>query len=132
MASLEQQRFQDFEIIIADDGSSKESTERLNTLIDRSELEFKYVRQEDKGFRRSKILNKAVVESDAEYIMFIDPDCILHPGCMEEHFRYREIKMVIAGRRVDLSPGLSARLTPELIRKGWAQLAKPPLMNFAK
>lgn len=59
------------------------------------------------------------MEGDAEYLMFIDPDCILHPHCMEEHFRYREKKVVIAGRRVDLSPGLSARLTPELIRNGW-------------
>jgi len=119
LASLQQQRFKDFEVIIADDGSSKESTERLNTLIDRSELKFKYVHQEDKGFRRSKILNNAVMESDAEYLMFIDPDCILHPRCMEEHFKHRENKVVIAGRRVDLSPVLSTRLSPELILDGW-------------
>ena len=128
LASLEQQLFKDFEVIIADDGSSKESTERLNTLIDRSDLEFKYVHQEDKGFRRSKILNKAVMECDAEYLMFIDPDCILHPRCMEEHFRYREKKVVIAGRRVDLSPGLSTRLTPELILNGWLWDNRIPLL----
>ena len=128
LASLEQQRFKDFEVVIADDGSSKESTERLNTLIDRSDLEFKYVHQEDKGFRRSKILNKAVMECDAEYLMFIDPDCILHPRCMEEHFRYREKKVVIAGRRVDLSPGLSTRLTLEYILDGWLWDNRMPLL----
>jgi len=119
LASLEQQRFQNFQVVIADDGSSKESIKRLNTLIDRSKLEFKYVYQEDEGHRKAKILNKAVMESDAEYIMFIDCDCILHPGCIEEHYRHREEKMVIAGRRVDLSPEISARLTPELIYNGW-------------
>jgi GT2 family glycosyltransferase len=91
-------------------------------------LEFKYVHQEDKGFRRSKILNKAVMESDAEYLMFIDPDCILHPRCMEEHFQHRENKVLIAGRRVDLSPGLSTRLTPELIRNGWLWDNRIPLL----
>jgi GT2 family glycosyltransferase len=119
LASLEQQRFKDFEVIVADDGSSKESSEGLNMLIKGSRLDFKYVRQDDRGFRKSKILNMAVMASDAEYLMFIDPDCVLHPRCIEEHARYRQNKTVIAGRRVDLSPGLSARLTPELIRNGW-------------
>jgi len=119
LASLEQQSFKDFEVVIADDGSSKESVERLNSLIDRSKLKFKYIRQEDKGHRKSRILNKAILESEAEYLMIIDPDCILHPRCMEEHFRYREKKVVIAGRRVDLSPELSTRISPELIHNGW-------------
>ena len=119
LASLEKQKFKDFEVIIADDGSSKESVQHLTRLTGRSELEFKHVYQEDRGFRKCKILNKAVMESDAAYLMFTDADCILHPRCMEEHDRHREEKTVIAGRRVDLSPGLSAKLTPELIRDGW-------------
>ena len=119
LASLEKQSFKDFQVVIADDGSKKESVEQLNTLINRSSLDFKYVWQEDKGFRRAKILNKAVVESDAEYILFIDCDTIVHPACIEEHFRHREKKMVIAGRRVDLSPELSTMISPELIRNGW-------------
>ena len=63
--------------------------------------------QEDCGFRKNRMLNKAVVQSRAEYLIFLDGDCIPHRKFVEEHCKARREGFVVAGRRVDLPAALS-------------------------
>ena len=58
LLSLERQTFNNFEVIIADDGSGSEIREWLKTYSARFSL--KHLWQEDKGFRKCKMLNRAV------------------------------------------------------------------------
>jgi len=77
-----------------------------------------HVFHEDRGWRKNIILNKAVAASRADYLVFIDGDCILHPHCLMEHKKHKALNCVIAGRRVYLSEKISANLDQEMVRRG--------------
>ena len=65
------------EIIVADDGSDKRTTALLKRYADK--LPLRHVWQEDKGFRKTEILNKAVQAAQSEYLIFMDQDLV--PRC---------------------------------------------------
>lgn len=119
LASLELQSEPDFEVIIADDGSKPEVVDELKALMAVSELSIKHCWHADEGWRKNKILNKALRETTADYFIFVDSDCLLHRHFVKEHLRYREASTVLAGRRVNLSERITRKLTPERIRAGY-------------
>ena len=121
LAALEIQSFSDFEVIIADDGSSAHVLEMLSDTIERSPLSIQHVWHEDKGFRKTTILNRAIKASLSDYLVFIDGDCIPHPKFIEEHYRNREDRLALTGRRVNMSKSVTDALTPELVRNGALQ-----------
>ena len=63
----------DFELIVADDGSTKETKELINEYKD-SKINILHAWQKDKGFRAAKIRNEAVKISSGKYLIFIDGD----------------------------------------------------------
>lgn len=71
------------EIIIADDGSTDETRQLIDSY--RRLLPIKHVWHEDKGFRKSMILNKAIIASESEYLIFTDQDCIPREDFIEVH-----------------------------------------------
>ena len=102
--SLKQQKTKfNFEIVIADDGSNKKTEELINKITDQSSLPIKHIWQEDKGYRRSKILNKAIKESSGDYCVFVDGDCICPPSFIEKHARLAERNYFVAGSRILIS-----------------------------
>ena len=74
--ALGKQTFKDFEVIVADDGSREDVVARLEELMARQPFPVTHLWQEDCGFRKNRMLNKAVVQSRAEYLIFLDGDCI--------------------------------------------------------
>ncbi len=118
LASLERQSIQDFEVIIADDGSRPDVVLEIQQLGRTAPLTIQHIWHEDLGFRKTRILNRAIIASRSDYLIFIDGDCIPHPRFVEEHFRNREAKTVLAGRRANLSPKFINLLTEENIRSG--------------
>ncbi len=116
LAGFSIQTFKDFEIIIADDGSDYGTVEKLETLLSKYDFPAVHIWQEDKGFRKNKILNKAIERSTTGYLIFVDADCIPHSNFVEEHIKNREEKRVLTGRRVNLSERITNKLTPELVR----------------
>lgn len=79
------QTYKDFEIIIADDGSGPETKRLIDKFIQDSSLEVKHVWQEDEGFQKSRILNKAILASTTDYLIFTDGDCIPRNDFVEVH-----------------------------------------------
>ncbi len=120
-ASLERQTFQEFEVIIADDGSSNDVMQSTKALQSSVSFPSKHVWHEDRGFRKNKILNKAILAAQSPYLIFIDGDCILHRNFIREHYLHRCEKVCLTGRRVNLSQKLSASLTPEKVRNGYLE-----------
>jgi len=113
---LEQQSCTDFEVIIADDGSRPEIVDEVKLLIKSASFPVKHLWQEDNGWQKNTILNKAIVASEADYIIFIDGDCIPHPHFIEEHLKSKTLNQAVCGRRVTLTKKISKDLNATEIK----------------
>lgn len=112
------QTYRNFEVVLADDGSGSETRE----LIERMKKEVFYpivhVWHEDDGFQKSRILNKAIVQCAAEYIIMSDGDCIPRKDFVEQHVKHREKGYFLSGGYFMLPMPISKQITPEDIYTG--------------
>ncbi|MBI4925358.1 MAG: glycosyltransferase [Bdellovibrio sp.] len=104
LKTLASQTINDFEIIIANDGS----TDETNTVIEKAKKEhfgdrLIHVWQEDLGYRKAKILNQAILASKGATLIFTDTDVLLHPRFIEDHLKFSEQNTLFLGRRVNLN-----------------------------
>lgn len=101
----------DFEIVIADDGSGPQTKE----LIDEFKLDFPvpiiHVWQEDHGFQKTKILNKAIEVASSSYILTTDGDCIPKNDFLEQHLTFREPGYFLSGGYFKLSLDISMSIS---------------------
>ena len=72
ISSLESGSLQPQNLHIADDGSTEDNVQLIKSRLSTYRGKNLYHWHEDKGFRKSKILNQAIRSSDAEYIVFLD------------------------------------------------------------
>lgn len=100
-----------FEIIIADDGSKPKTKELLDTLRPQLSMPLIHVWQEDNGFQKSQILNKAIVASNTDYLIFTDGDCIPRKDFVETHLHYRERGYFLSGGYFMLPMNISQAIT---------------------
>ena len=121
LAGFERQTFKDFEIVIADDGSSNEVVEEIEKLSRTLSFPLIHVWQEDRGFRKNKILNRAIVTSSSEYLIFVDADCVPHSEFVKEHISASKPKLCLTGRRVNLSEKITRHLTAQKIAQGFLE-----------
>ena len=115
---LKKQTFKDFEVVIADDGSREDVVQRIMQLKAEMPFPIQHVWHEDLGWRKDIILNKAVVASDADYLVFIDGDCLPHHKFLDEHWKYRQEGVVVAGRRVPLTKKITESLSVKSVADG--------------
>lgn len=87
----------DFEIVIADDGSTSETKELLSLFSSKFKYPIVHVWQEDEGFQKSKILNKAILKSNSEYLLFTDGDCIPRKDFVAVHLKHHETGYFLSG-----------------------------------
>ena len=120
-AGLEKQSFSNFEIIIADDGSSGRIINELEQLSNKTDLNTKHIWHKDQGWRKTEILNKAILASSSDYLIFIDGDCIPHTHFIKEHLENKNRGVVLAGRRVNLSHSITEKLTCDQIKRGYLE-----------
>lgn len=118
-AGLEKQTFTDFEVIISDDGSRESVVAEVRKMMEASPLKTQHVWHEDNGFRKNSILNKSVMKSQGEYLVFIDGDCLPHPKFLEEHWKLRQKGVTVAGRRINLSANISNQISVKKIKDGY-------------
>ena len=88
------------EIIIADDGSGNETRNLIDAYLKKSTIEIRHVWQEDKGFRLAEIRNKAILSSDADYMIFLDGDCIPGKYFVDDHVHLAQKGFYFQGKRV--------------------------------
>jgi hypothetical protein len=101
------------EVIIADDGSTEDTKLLVEDFQKNLPMPLLHLWHEDKGFRKSIILNKAVVASRGNYIIQIDGDCIMHQKFIEDHISASEKCTYLFGSRVSLKE----YCVPELYQK---------------
>ena len=103
--SLHFQTEKDFEIIIAEDGQNSTVMEFINQYP--FEQSYQHLTQRDEGWRKNKAMNTAIRAANAEWLIFIDGDCVLHERFIEMHLRYAHEDTILAGKRVKLDEGSS-------------------------
>lgn len=121
LVGFESQTEKDFEVIIADDGSDETIVKQIEEISKEISFRIIHVWQEDKGFRKNKILNTAVVSSNSNYLIFVDGDCVPHSNFVEEHLKGRHKNVCLTGRRVNLSKKITDKLTTENIKKRYLE-----------
>ena len=107
------QKDKNFEIIVADDGSTKD-TEKLIKQYE-NKLKISHVWHNDDGFRAAKIRNEAVKISTGNYLVFIDGDCITFDDFIENHKKIAENGYFARGNRAMLSQTFSKKIINEKI-----------------
>jgi glycosyltransferase involved in cell wall biosynthesis len=110
LRGLERQTDRNFEIIVADDGSTDATRDFVTRRAARHDLALKHVWQEDRGFRAAEIRNRGILASCGSYCIFLDGDCIPRPDFIAVHRRLAEPGWFVTGNRVLLARDLTDRI----------------------
>lgn len=112
-----QQSYRDFEVVIADDGSGPRTKDLIGSMADTVFYKILHVWQEDEGFQKSKILNKALKACRAEYVIMTDGDCIPRKDFVEVHQCNKAAGHFISGGYFMLPMNISQIITKEDIEE---------------
>lgn len=104
------QTHRDFELLVADDGSTGE-TARVIARYSREGIRVRHVWQRDEGFRKSRILNKAIVEARSRYLVFTDGDLIPRADFLSVHAGLAAQGRFLSGGCVRLPMAVSRAIT---------------------
>ncbi len=111
--SVLNQSFQDFEIVIVDDGSTDSSVEKATAFVDNR---IRIIRQQNGGVSVAR--NKGIAEAKYEWIAFLDADDELKPTYLDTqwklHLKYPECNVCACNYEMQDSNG---KLTQTIINK---------------
>jgi glycosyltransferase involved in cell wall biosynthesis len=110
LQSLADQTDKVFEIVIADDGSGAETQAVIEQFQKLMLQPIRHEWHEDKGFRKSIILNKAIQSANGDYLIFLDGDCIVQPDFIAKHRALSQPGMMVTGSRILLEKELTTQL----------------------
>lgn len=118
LLSLSRQTHRDFGLIIADDGSSNDTRAVIEGFSSYFDCPLKHIWQPDQGFRKTLILNKAILATRAEYLIFTDGDCMAQPDFVGEHLRQAKRAAYVCGALIRLNERVTRRIGPLDITSG--------------
>jgi len=101
LEALSSQSYKNFEIVIADDGSTDDTHDVA------LKCPLFLITQENRGFRKTRIANEASKNVKSDYIILLDGDCVPHRDFVKAHVDAREPGRFLAGRRIDIPRRLS-------------------------
>ncbi len=110
LESLATQTDRNFEIIIADDGSTESTKHLIESIKDSYPTSITHLWQDDQGFRKTKILNQAIFAAHGNYLVFLDGDCIVQPDFVARHRELAQTGYLVTGSRVLLNESLTTAL----------------------
>jgi glycosyltransferase involved in cell wall biosynthesis len=120
------------EIVIADDGSGPQTGALVAAWASRLSIPVRHVWHPDEGFRKCRILNRAIEAATGDYLVFFDGDCVPSKQCLAVHVARAAPKRYVSGGKVLLGPRASAWFDERKIARGdldrmgawWADVAK--------
>lgn len=107
-----------FELIVADDGSGEETRQLVLRYSDR--LDIRHVWHEDEGFRKTEILNKAIIETECDYLIFNDGDSVPRADYIATHKKLAKPHHFVSGGLLRLTMPVSTALTETDVLTGKA------------
>jgi glycosyltransferase involved in cell wall biosynthesis len=87
------------EVLLADDGSTGETKSVFDQWRARQKFRCEHIWQKNEGFRRARILNRAIAAAYGEYLIFLDGDTIPHPQFLADHRALSSQARFIQGHR---------------------------------
>ncbi|HEY3913279.1 MAG TPA: glycosyltransferase family 2 protein [Verrucomicrobiae bacterium] len=85
------------EILLADDGSGPPTRAVIEQW--QQKLPLRHFWHEDKGFRKTIILNKCIAAARGDYVVLVDGDCVPHRRFIGDHADLAEKIFWVQGRR---------------------------------
>ncbi|MET3112754.1 glycosyltransferase involved in cell wall biosynthesis [Pedobacter sp. CG_S7] len=98
------------EIIIADDGSDERTKLIIQSFKLKTPIPVIHFWQEDIGFRKTIVMNRAISAASGDYIVQIDGDIILHSNFIADHIQEAKMGYYIKGSRSMLSEKLTSKI----------------------
>ncbi len=112
LRGLSAQTESEFEIVVADDGSSESTEAVIDRWTPRLQQRLAHVWQPDEGYRLARVRNLGANTARGEYLVFIDGDCVPRPSFVFAMRRALRSGWFLAGTRLQLSE----RLTHSVLR----------------
>ncbi len=107
------QTVKNFELIIADDGSREETRKLIEDYTKNCDFKIVHVWHEDRGFQKSEILNKAILASNTDYLIFSDGDCIPRKDFVEVHTQFKKPGHFLSGGYFMLPMSISKHISKD-------------------
>jgi glycosyltransferase involved in cell wall biosynthesis len=113
LSAFAEQRDDQFEIVIADDGSGNE----IRRVVEkwRPHLEIEHVWQPKEGFRKARALDLAALAARGDYFAFLDADCVPRRGLVHALRRATLPGWFLTTKRVMLREKFSLRVVERRI-----------------
>ena len=107
------QTYNDFELIVADDGSKPSTKALVDRYAANCPVPVRHLWHEDLGYRRQEILNVSIVEAARDYIIMTDGDCIPRRDFVEVHANQAEKGKFLSGGYCKLTMKTSKAITKD-------------------
>ena len=107
-----------FRLCVADDGSGPDTAALVERWRERLGTRLRHIWQADHGFRKNRILNKAIASSQAEHLIFLDGDCLPSPRFVARHLELASPRRFCTGGVIRLSQATSDEITPASVESG--------------
>jgi len=124
LRALARQTDRNFEILIADDGSTPATAAVVANWKNERSVAVTHVWQKNCGFRAGEIRNRAIAASRGDYCIFLDGDCLAPPDFVAWHRALAEPGWFVVGNRILLAPALTNTVL--------AQALAPETWSFAR
>ena len=108
--ALSRQSYTCFEVIVSEDNDASETVDFVRQAREKYTYPIKHVSQEDSGFRKTSVLNKALRAAEGEQLVFLDGDCIPHKHLLREYAKAIRGNVMCYGRRLFISKSLSDKM----------------------
>ena len=96
-------------VVVADDGSRPEHVQALRDGLPFFACPVRHVWHPDVGFTAARARNLGALAAGADYLVFLDGDCVPSPHFARQHAALAEAGCFVNGSRVLLSPALTQR-----------------------
>ena len=104
LMALDRQSDKNFEVILSEDDYNEETMKFILDKKDFFDYPITHIYQiEDNGFRKNEMLNRAILKSKTEKLVFIDGDCIPHKHFVKNYTNSLQEGFIYEGRAVLLS-----------------------------
>lgn len=119
LAGYARQNRDDFEVVVADDGSGDETRALIDRVRDEGyPVPLVHSWQPDEGIRQARSMSLGVLRSQGRHLIFTDGDCVPPRDMVDLHLKAAGENTLVVGGVVRLTRDVSANMNVERVRRG--------------